>query len=102
MYLTIVRISQDLRIASICGVFLIILIRYLHLHKCLCVSPDVVKINGALLRNVTFYSSTVFCGKCLTHPIGLTQVLPWLKKMLGFVPQPSLRYLKFLPLTVNV
>ena len=32
--------DQDLRIASICGVFLIILIRYLHLHKCLCVSPD--------------------------------------------------------------
>ena len=35
-----VYFNQDLRIASICGVFLIILIRYLHLHKCLCVSPD--------------------------------------------------------------
>ena len=30
---------QDLRIASICSVFLIILIRYLHFSKCLCVSP---------------------------------------------------------------
>ena len=37
--LIILRQVQDLRIASICGVFLIILIRYLHLHKCLCVSP---------------------------------------------------------------
>ena len=37
--------DQDLRIASICSVFLIILIRYLHLHKCLCVSSvDVIVI----------------------------------------------------------
>ena len=46
------NILQDLRIASICGVFLIILIRYLHYNYCLCLSPDPCKIRILTVRYI--------------------------------------------------